>query len=294
MPSAPERKPPRVFISHMRAELDDARRLAAVLSDLGYESQLDPTPGGLISKSVMEALESADIVVALLGAGSPRPNVVFELGVATGLGKPALVVDQTGSAPPFDLAEIQVVRADATNRYALRLALERALSAGPDVQVEEDPSRHSRALGAAAESLLERARSASTEAQAVELLAEALTQSHVTAAEARFQGPGPDYRWHRPDLAAWIEESRQSLGNPIIIEVTTSPTRERIEKIRTYMELAQARTGLAVWLDDSLPASTVLWVDERGSKVLGAALVWLIEQMRVQPIAVILQRLAES
>lgn len=73
MSRAPERMPARVFISHTGAAVDDARQLAAILDDLGYESHIDLTPGSLITKSVMEALGKPAFVYpcARLTGGGP-------------------------------------------------------------------------------------------------------------------------------------------------------------------------------------------------------------------------------
>jgi hypothetical protein len=286
-----ERDAPRVFISHAGPQRDDARRLASLLRELGYEVQADPVSGGLVTQNLTEMLASADIVMALLGPGTLAPEIAYKLGLAKGLGKPALIVAPTGSILSLDVPDIQVVRSEVTNRYALRLALERALSTAPQEREGSELQRKSRALGAAADGLLKRAKTVSTEAQAVEILADALEQGGVTAsAEAAIQGVDGPSRY-RPDVAAWVEETRESHGNPVIFEVTSRATRPAIDQVRIYLDLAQARTGVVVRLDDSTPA--VLWLGEM-SRVVGVSLAWLIEQMRTQSIATILQQLADD
>jgi HJR/Mrr/RecB family endonuclease len=101
----------RVFIAYSYGEGDDlARGLRSVLSDSGYEVFSPDTvskPGRAIFASITAAIQTADVVVALLT--SPNPNVYFELGMAAGSSIPMVVASQRPENAVVDLASAPYV-----------------------------------------------------------------------------------------------------------------------------------------------------------------------------------------
>jgi hypothetical protein len=82
-----------VFISHSYPDPDVAwiQDFARQLEDEGLDVWLDGLeigPGEEIADTVLKALRSSDIIVALLSPATvSRPNVLLELGAAFGSGK---------------------------------------------------------------------------------------------------------------------------------------------------------------------------------------------------------------
>src|SRR4051794_31073613 len=49
-------------------------------------------PGALIVDSIVDAIRQTDFTVGLMGTGGTSGSVLFELGIARGLGKPTLMI----------------------------------------------------------------------------------------------------------------------------------------------------------------------------------------------------------
>lgn len=68
----------------------------------------DERPAGRITDRILETLRSCDLCIAdITGA---RPNVMWELGYAMALGKPAIIVAQDPAPLPFDIHDMQKVK----------------------------------------------------------------------------------------------------------------------------------------------------------------------------------------
>lgn len=103
--------------------------------DLGWECwRVDDRPGaGNIIRQIVEGIARATLVVADLTA--LKPNVLYELGVAHGLGVPVLTLCQrSGDEMPFELRSYRYTEYENTIAGASRLArdLIKAVEALPD------------------------------------------------------------------------------------------------------------------------------------------------------------------
>ena len=88
-----------------------------------YSFREDLPPGALWVDAVYRLLRSTDFVIADVSQNDP--NIMFELGVAHGLGKPFVTLISSNSAnrPPTDLAGYQFISYDPQHLYGLKSRL---------------------------------------------------------------------------------------------------------------------------------------------------------------------------
>lgn len=99
-------------------------------------------PAGRITDRLLGELRSASICVADLT--HTKPNVMWELGFAMALGKPAILLTQSRQSLPFDIRDMQSIeysrnRLNATLQSPLRQSLLDTLGAMATVPSQEDP-----------------------------------------------------------------------------------------------------------------------------------------------------------
>lgn len=101
---------PQVFISYSHDDSEWVRRFAEALRQQNVNVWLDEwqvSAGEPLREAIEEGLRSSDAIVSVLTrANAQRPNVLFELGVALGMGKPLIPIippDIENSAIPFGL-----------------------------------------------------------------------------------------------------------------------------------------------------------------------------------------------
>lgn len=125
---------PRVFVSHTVANADIAKRLSRDLHNAGVQTWLgleDLQPGDSISKSVSEALETAQYVVFLLPPSGElsdwqRRELSLAMNAERSRGRVIVLPARTGLAPvPSELADRLVVDLSANYSEALSRLLGR-------------------------------------------------------------------------------------------------------------------------------------------------------------------------
>ena len=101
---------PKVFISYSHEDAEWVRSFANALRGQHVTVWLDEwqvSPGEKLRDALEAGLRSSDAIVSVLTrANAQRPNVLFELGVALGMGKPLISIipaDLETSAIPFGL-----------------------------------------------------------------------------------------------------------------------------------------------------------------------------------------------
>ena len=109
---------PKVFISYSRDDTEWIRLFADALRRQHVEVWLDQweiKPGESVQDALEAGLRQSDAIVVVVSRSNVRnPNVLFELGVALGMGKrliPIVSEDLETSLIPFDLR---------TRRYLLK------------------------------------------------------------------------------------------------------------------------------------------------------------------------------
>ena len=111
------------FISHSAKR--DVSSLRRLLDDAGVRvrDSFGVPSASLIREGVASDIQEADFVLAVLDTEAAR--IFFEIGFATALHKPILLIAEPGTSLPFDLAQHRLVTAHVAefrNPEALRFA----------------------------------------------------------------------------------------------------------------------------------------------------------------------------
>lgn len=101
---------PKVFISYTHDDAEWVHKFAEALRDQSVDVWLDAWQvhaGDSLRDAVEAGLRNSDAIVAILSAANARrPDILFELGVAIGMGKrliPIMPADLDSSVVPFAL-----------------------------------------------------------------------------------------------------------------------------------------------------------------------------------------------
>jgi hypothetical protein len=95
--------------------------VADLVGGLTWQRADDIAEPGRITDQIINAIETADVIVADL-TGS-NPNVMFELGYADAAGKPIVVLHQDVDATPFDIKDWRQIRYDSYDLEAAHAQL---------------------------------------------------------------------------------------------------------------------------------------------------------------------------
>ncbi len=201
-----------------------ATTVAKVLIDRGVEC-LRPEdllqPGSVWSDELTKHLTSADFVVAIVPP-SASANIAFELGLAHGLSKPALVVAVGNAVVPEALRGLAVARiASLSNISDAIPEIDRFLRHGQRLA----PAKHPAATGSAT-GLLDWARTKLTtirreSGQTQEFALEALIEDIFKQAGAEVQHADAPSPSGDVDLVVWSDDLAYELGGPILVKCKT-------------------------------------------------------------------------
>lgn len=207
------------------------------------------------TSAIRYAFRSVDLVVALLFRGRQLDNVLFELGMAVGLGRPILLFASSPLNLPAELSDLRINYVDLTQ-------LENTL---PAIRKWFEPKRKSdqiefigkaptsldksrrRIRGTALRDELRRTRDVwtySQDSRQIETeLSHLLSELGWTVVQARASA-----RNQAPDLALWIDEIQKDTGNPLAVEVKANLTDAGLEsavrQLSRYLSAAGAKAGL--------------------------------------------------
>jgi hypothetical protein len=247
-------KRPSAFIS---APLTvDTKSLVRAVEERGLHAiRVEELGTGLsISELLRQSMGRADYVIAVVGE-NPNANVWYEVGMASGMGKPVLVLASHHGAFPLAASGLTYLKADPDNRKAIEFGLDQLLSAPkagatPPASVKGE----THPIGASADRLLGtlkgfRETGTVPESQLIDLIHEAIKESGVSALSKESRGEG---RWVA-DLAVWSDDLEPWIGNPLVIEVKTALTgRDSLEKaiaqVSNMLDETRSPHGLLLYL----------------------------------------------
>lgn len=201
--------------------------------------------------TVRETIRAVDFVIAWLGSDPPDPQMLVEVGVGIGLGKPVVALRAIGNSAELAIADIPTLNVLPTNAVALANILDGFL----DVRVHRPPAKkvvtpknRTRALGQQALLLLSETQTPGfTERDAVELIDQGLVLGGSTPVRSSsLIAPAGDIA--RPDLAVWLDELASELGNPTVIEVKKGLDLLAIPLTTRQIKRYRDATGAAVVL----------------------------------------------
>jgi hypothetical protein len=194
---------------------------------------------------INEMISNADFVCAVIPQG-PHPNLYFELGMAYARNKPILVFTTPLAEIPSDIHYLTYIKSELDDLTLIIDSLRTFLA-------------HSKNKP---ELSYKRARSIKkkTDKHPPLELDKALTNYEQTTAslleDAGFivsrQEQAAD---QGVDLAVWIDELTESLGNPILVEVkgriaSQLMLRDAAEQLRVYVKKIGGRCGLLIYWDN--------------------------------------------
>jgi hypothetical protein len=212
----------------------------------------------LASMRWQEARESAisavDFVCVVISDGPADPNVLLDLGVAIGAGRPLLLFVDPNAELPVAIRDRPYARASLDSAEALRFHLDAFLkNAGKPRPIYPNELLNERSTLTAAN-----ARAAFDQIGAWEAGTRLPTEHEIVALLTRLFGT---LNWEfstvsnpesaetdRADVAVWIDELQTAVGNPLLIEVKIYPsvTPETIHSFQHRLQELRSHMGLLV------------------------------------------------
>ena len=233
------------------AELSVVRQVLQDLNISVFDSY-EPNADDRSYESVARKLARADFLLAIV-TSEKNENVIYEMGVADGLGKPAFIlVDRDERLPSFLLRRVHL-KANFKETDVLRIALTRFIEDMHGRRLR--PTRHQSTSFARPtkapldEKLTDLPQLRLEGGRAVErFVFKLLKDIHLTAVE----NPYGDDRG--ADLAIWSKHLAASIGNPLIVEVKAGDLswetiRRAEEQLLAHTMRSGARFGLLLYLD---------------------------------------------
>jgi len=229
---------------------------------------LDPNgfaPGAIkMTDKIIDGLNHADLMVAVLGTANSSGNVLFELGCASALGKKSLVIVSEDYEIPSDIRSLVHIRTTPNNREAINFALEQILNAPePADNQKTDLIEKSKPLGTVANNLLKQFYALpnnSMEREIIALVTEILRASGLSfKSDQRY----PSAKYIRPDLVVWIDELEPYFGNPILIEVkkqitSSKDARATIQQVLNYLSVTHLKLVIVLATEISPSALEII------------------------------------
>jgi hypothetical protein len=248
------RKKPSAFISAPFAV--DTSLIVSAVEKRGIEAiRLEELGAGLsISDLLRQSMGRADYVIAVIGE-TPSAHVWYELGMASGMGKPVLLLASPHGAVPLAASGLTYLKADPGNQKAIEFGLDQLLSA-PKVRVAPQPSsdRETHPIGDSADRLMGaledyRENGAVQELQIIDIVHEAIRESGVSTLSRGSRTEGRLIA----DLAVWSSDFEPWIGNPLVIEVKKALTGSKdlentMKRLATVLDKTGSPHGLLLYL----------------------------------------------
>jgi hypothetical protein len=253
-------------------------------------------PGRNLSEIVREAIERADLVVAVVDSSAASNNVFFEVGFAQAMRKPTFVL-LTGdaSSTPWLSSGIPYFRFDPEKSTGLDFGISQILSvAQHGKKPPSKPAKRTHPLGDQAINLLHQLHETGdtiTSEQFETLIASAIRASGAAnVSEGRATDRGID-------LAVWLEELSPWLGNPVAVQLRLN-VRNIPDATQAIRELEQAMArsdipwGLLIYLTATtdldhvvcMPNVLIVSAEQLLKRLQHASFADLVRQLRHQRI----------
>jgi hypothetical protein len=243
----------KVFISHA---VTDQTLADAVCHDLALRGHapigfLNAMQRGEDTDDVTQMIHSADALVAII-SGNP-PNVLFELGIATGAGKPTLIASSRSEALPFELSNVPfvlltgVVTEDAWNvseRVRKLVVVPKPKEVSPEFSSAEKALRsaleHPSMLAAMSHGAFE------------ELVAKLFVER-----EFKFQGP-KDKQLLAADFELELSSGRHALVEVKKLSAQSQVSIRAVHQLASAVSVSRAECGLLISTTTFTPAAITL------------------------------------
>jgi hypothetical protein len=227
--------------------------ITQVLNDEGISArQADNLrPGELILEAVFNEIRAADVICVVLPNGRPPLNQIFELGAAVGARIPAIILAESEVQLPSDLMGLPYARISLANSKTIDIAVRGFLKSlsKPIRRIQKPASRNatkiSRSRAMVEFETLPKG-SGSERALAFERFVIALlAQAGIPAVS---QSGSPD---KGVDLAIWLDEVENSIGNPILAELKANKMpphlwQKVVDRLRQSLLQTHSYCGLVI------------------------------------------------
>jgi hypothetical protein len=214
-PDAPRKK--RVFFAACRTDVTEIRKAMQrlELDEVSWEQAA--TPGTTWADSLLRCVNDADVVIGIIRDSRKAATVFFELGFASALNKPVLLI----TAPDYPIDQVPysgvpLLRLDLGEEGAAMFGLRQAMSLPPHRIDQLAEGFKTVPIGALADQLLERLPHTRPR-EFEQLIYEAIKASGpgtiASGREAEFQGV---------DFAVWSSDLEPVIANPLLIDCKSS------------------------------------------------------------------------
>lgn len=240
--------------------------------------------GGKLTDAIQQAIDSADVVLALFPKDLPSLSVAFEVGMAVALAKPVVVVVPSGAISMVGLEAALVVQADLDNYEAISYSLSRIAGRTRSPSPSRSVVALDHPLGPSGPELLARAMrivESETERNPVDLerdVVELLIQAIEGSGAAAVVAAGKDRGY---DIGVWSDDLDALGGNPLLVEVKKTLRADGVrQSLYALHQSPTARMALIVYL--TRPPQPIPGLN---FPVLAISLVDLIRQMQSKSFA---------
>jgi hypothetical protein len=255
----------------------DAQVLRRVLNELGIRVDAAdklPPPGESLPVEIRRRLLDADFVCGIVtDEHTGVTNVMFELGIALGLGKPIFTVAHTIGLLPFGLRSFPHLVGNIQDGNALRFHLKGFLkNMEASTRAALDPAWPiTRSRTPPSDTITALKRDANAEGFSEYGLVQVVARA-FRALGAEISLEQSTHNGSRPDAIAWLPGAPTDLGTPFFVEVASVRNRRELTpkfgQIEAYMAAAGIRASLLVFLGAKESASQEIEVRNAGGGYL--------------------------
>jgi hypothetical protein len=243
-----------IYISHAADQRIDTVRKLLENEGVTVNGSFDISVPDNVGEAIQAGMKAADAIIAIIGAEGK--NVFYDLGFATALGKPILILLEPGVPVPGFASRDRHLVSNLKDSNVLRLGVKKFLN---ELQGRSIKRRNTRSSPPSKQpnrsdirkvlEQLSRLRRSSNARQIERLVAELLNAAAVTAVE---EYKGPEDRG--VDFAVWSDAVQEQLGNPVLVEIKTGVLtgdhfRAAYRRLVDQVSQADARAGLLLYFD---------------------------------------------
>lgn len=236
----------RVFVSYSLASKADADLLAALRGRYDISEASTLASGLPMSLALTEAIRAADAVLVILPEPNDAPldNVLFEAGIAVGLGRSVVVVGDSLTLPRSLATFARVARRDlGALDQAIAMATRKRRSSGHARSVTKAAPAQPALSPATAQGFVERLTKNPSERDFVEWVAGTFREAGAAVVfDDRQKG------LDRADLSLWHDDLQAVFGLPLPVEVliSTRSLKPILARLQRTMRAAGATSLVAV------------------------------------------------
>ncbi|WP_027948838.1 hypothetical protein [Haliea salexigens] len=215
---------------------------------------------GSYASTVASVIKSCDITLCIADDERSLKSVLFEAGIAFGIGKKVLLATSYDAGNiPIDYSEFPIIRLDSSHYQEIASYVEEVLRYGkkptskkkynfiPSKPIGAYSQKYVESLREIEEKILGACDKGKVSREFEKLIAEAIRKSGVNIVSEFRSGK------YRPDIAIWSDELTYIGANPLIVEVKSrikslSELERVVDKLNHYLLDSNSKYGLLIYL----------------------------------------------